>query len=218
MFRLLFTFKKLLIVPVLMLFVLPAQLLAHPHSWIDTTTYINSNNTHITSLSMSWTFDQATSDYMLQGEDISAAALKNTLQHLAEGIVANMYNEHYFTYLYVQATPIRYKIAHSPKLVYNQDRNKLILTFEIPLSVPIAFNDKNFKLLIYDATYYVDMSWKNTADVHLSTAMQKTCHGELIEPNVSQGLRDYAFTLADDVLADDQLGERFSQKFTLSCQ
>jgi len=61
--------------------------LSHPHAWIDTNTYINGTDTHITSLQMTWTFDQETSLYMLQGEDISPKHLQTTLQKLANGVV-----------------------------------------------------------------------------------------------------------------------------------
>ena len=42
---------------------------------------------------------QKTSTYMLQGEDVSPEKKDATLHKLAQGVVGNMYNEHYFTYL-----------------------------------------------------------------------------------------------------------------------
>ena len=35
----------------------PLTLSAHPHAWVDTNTYIESDDTHITALHMTWTFD-----------------------------------------------------------------------------------------------------------------------------------------------------------------
>jgi len=198
-------------------FVLCSQhVLSHPHAWIDTNTYINGTDTHITSLQMTWTFDEDTSLYMLQGEDTSPEHLQATLQKLANGVVKNMYNEHYFTYFYQQGAPLRYKAARYPELI--QQGEKLTLRFEIPLSQPVAFADNEFKLFIYDATYYVDMSWLKSSDIQLSDTLAKHCQGELVYPNVSQGERDYALTLAADVAPDHDLGERFSQRFKLSCQ
>ena len=189
---------------------------AHPHSWVDTNTYIHSNDTHITSLYMTWTFDAETSLYMLQGEDMSAGKKTKTLQRLAEGVVNNMYNEHYFTYFYLLDTPVRYKMARYPQLTQIQD--KLILSFEVPLSEPIKFANNTFKLFIYDSTYYVDMSWLNDSEIKLSQALNERCTGKVIAPDVSQGLRDFTLTLAEDVTPNNELGEHFSQQFKLTCK
>ena len=189
---------------------------SHPHSWIDTNTYINSNETQITSLHMTWTFDQETSEYMLQGEDTRPEHIENTLQRLAEGVVNNMYNEHYFTYFYAEDSPIRFKVARYPQLIQKED--KLILSFEIPLSKPIAFAENNFKLFIYDSTYFVDMSWLSEEEVQISEQIVKQCKRKILAAGASQGERDYALALAADVAPDDGLGERFSQQYQLNCK
>ena len=38
------------------IFLLPIPVSAHPHAWVDTNTYIESDDTHITALHMTWTF------------------------------------------------------------------------------------------------------------------------------------------------------------------
>lgn len=195
--------------------ILPSTLSAHPHAWVDTNTYINSNETHITSLHMTWAFDAETSNYMLQGEDVSAEQIDKTLQLLADSVVGNMYNEHYFTYLYDGSTPIRYKAARYPQLV--QSKDKLILSFELPLSEPIAFKGKKLKLFIYDATYFVDMSWSNEKEIQLSDQINTQCTGQLVEPKVSDEQRAYTLSLASDIAPDNRIGQLFSQQFQLHC-
>jgi len=206
--RLLFLFISYLFVPTLVT--------AHPHAWVDTNTYINSDDKQITALYMTWTFDQETSEYMLQGEDTSKEQIKSTLQRLAEGVVNNMYNEHYFTYFYANESPVRFKAARYPQLI--QKQNKLILSFEIPLSKPIDFAQNNFKLFIYDSTYYVDMSWLNEQEMQVSEQIAKQCKGQILAARASQGERVYALALAADVAPDDGLGERFSQQYQLLCK
>jgi len=198
-----------------LLSMLPSFLSAHPHAWVDTNTYINSNGTHITSLHMTWTFDAETSNYMLQGEDVSAENINKTLQLLADSVVGNMYNEHYFTYLYDGSTPIRYKAARYPELIQNNE--KLVLSFELPLSEPIAFKGKKFKLFIYDATYFVDMSWSNKKEIQLSEQINTQCTGQLVEPKVSDAQRAYTLSLASDIAPDNTIGQLFSQQFQLHC-
>lgn len=204
--------KKLIIY---LIALLPSISFSHPHSWIDTHTYFNSNDTHITALNMTWTFDQETSDYMLHGEDTSAEAINHTLQLIAETVVNNMYNDHYFTYLYHNETPVRYKKARYPQLI--QAHDKLVLSFEIPLSEPIPFKENNFKLFIYDASYYVDMSWINEADIQLSDNIKDNCLGRVHAPQVTDQQRDDTLALAEDVAPDNALGQLFSQQFQLSC-
>ena len=207
------TLKVALLLTLLPMF--PSALSAHPHAWVDTNTYINSNQTHITSLHMTWTFDVETSNYMLQGEDVSPEKINNTLQLLADSVVGNMYNEHYFTYFYDGSTPIRYKAARYPQLIQNNEN--LVLSFELPLSEPIAFKGKNFKLFIYDATYFVDMSWSNTKEIQLSDQINAQCTGQLVEPKVSDAQRAYTLSLASDVAPDNTIGQLFSQQFQLHC-
>ncbi|TEW56496.1 DUF1007 family protein [Psychromonas sp. RZ22] len=208
-----FSLKK--IIPLFIL-LLPVMVSAHPHSWVDTNTYIDSDDTHITSLHMTWTFDVDTSHYMLQGEDISPENIKKTLQALADSVTNNMYNEHYFTYLYDASQPVRYKAARYPQLI--QDKDKLVLSFEIPLSKPIAFKGKELQLYIYDSTYYVDMSWINPEDVQLSENLNKHCTGKIVEPNVTDAQRAYTLTLAEDIASNNELGRFFSQQYKLHCK
>lgn len=196
--------------------ILPSKISAHPHAWVETNTYIDSTQTHITSLHMTWTFDTETSNYMLQGEDVSAEHINETLQLLADSVVSNMYNEHYFTYLYDGRTPIRYKAARYPQLI--QSQGKLVLSFELPLSEPIPFKGKNLKLFIYDETYFVDMSWSNKKQIQVSEQINTQCSGELIQPSVSDELRAYTLSLASDVAPDNTIGQLFSQRFQLHCQ
>ncbi|WP_413693861.1 DUF1007 family protein [Psychromonas sp. KJ10-2] len=206
----------LLLITCLLLSTLPSRLSAHPHAWVATNTYIESDDTHIIALHMTWTFDADTSDYMLQGEDISPEHLQQTLQKLAVGVIDNMYNEHYFTYLYNDTTPVKYKSAIHPQMV--KDKNKIVLSFELPLSNPIAFAGKNLRLYIYDQTYFVDMSWLNKGDVQISAALNSACAGEIIEPKVSDAQRAFTLALAADVTPDNTLGRYFSQQYKLDCQ
>ncbi|WP_417696955.1 DUF1007 family protein [Psychromonas sp.] len=205
--------RKILFIIALLL---PTLLSAHPHAWVNTNTYFETHEAHIRSLHMTWSFDADTSAYMLQGEDVSPDHLEATLQKLTKAVIANLYNEHYFTYLYDGNTPVKYKSAIHPQMV--KDKDKIVLSFELPLSSPIAFAGKNFRLYIYDETYFVDMSWLNKGDVQLSEQLISACNGEIVEPKVSDAQRAYTLALAADVTPDNTLGRYFSQQYKLNCQ
>jgi len=165
---------------------------------------------------MTWSFDADTSAYMLQGEDISPEHLQVTLQKLADGVIGNLFNEHYFTYLYNGNTPVKYKSAIYPQMLI--DKDKIVLSFELPLSSPIAFTGKNLRLYIYDQTYFIDMSWLNKGNVQISEQLMSSCKDEIIEPKVSEAQRAYTLALAADVTPDNTLGRYFSQQYKLNCQ
>ncbi|MEC6813802.1 DUF1007 family protein [Photobacterium toruni] len=194
---------------------LPITSQAHPHSWINMKTYIEGNSTQITGLKMVWTFDAMTTAYMLDGEDMSNANKQQTLKDIAQSVMENMKNSHYFTYFYDNDTPIKYRIPTGGELV--KPRAKATLTFELPLSKPKPITKDSLKLLIFEPSYYVDMSWNNKSDIILSPELAKTCHFTLIEPNPTPEQVTFAMSIPADADPDNQLGQVFTQTVQLYC-
>lgn len=190
--------------------------IAHPHSWVDMKTEILGNTTQITGFKMQWTFDAMTSAYMLDGEDLSEENKEKTLDQLADTIMDNMIVGHYLTYFYEDKMPIKYALAQNGEL--RQDKIKLILTFDLPLAKPKTLSDKPLKLLIYDPSYYVDMSWPTKKDIQLSPELAKQCQLVLTEANPSSEQMAYVMSLPVDAARDDALGELFTQALTITCK
>ncbi|WP_228481348.1 DUF1007 family protein [Vibrio fluminensis] len=188
---------------------------AHPHSWIDTKTYIQGENGVITGLQMQWSFDAMTSAYMLDGEDISSENEQTTFASVADSVLKNMMYEHYFTYFYDGETPIRYKVATNGKLT--RDRAKLVLSFDLPLAKPQSITRDSLKLLIFDQSYYVDMTWKSNSDVVLSADLSRQCQLKIIEPNPTAEQMSYAMSLPADADPDNTLGQLFTQTVEIDC-
>lgn len=189
--------------------------LAHPHSWIDTKTYIEGENGFITGFKMEWTFDAMTSAYMLDGEDTAPKHEQETFRKVAASVLENMKYEHYFTYFFDGDEPIKYYAAHSETLARN--RAKLVMSFELPLAKPKAVTRDSLRLLIFDPSYYVDMSWKSKNDVVLSSDLAHHCQIELIEPNPTPKQMAYAMSLPADADPDNALGQLFTQTVKLHC-
>jgi tRNA threonylcarbamoyladenosine biosynthesis protein TsaE len=194
---------------------LPFSVQAHPHSWIDLKTEIEGNQNQITGFKMSWTFDAMTSAYMLDGEDLSSENKAKTMQKVANSVMQNMMGEHYFTYFYDGDTPIKYSLAR--RGVLTQHRSKLTLDFELPLSKPKILDGNPLKLLIFEPSYYVDMSWQKKGDIQLSPDLAKNCSLELIEPNPTSEQMSYAMSLPADVDPDNALGQLFTQTVLITC-
>ncbi|WP_028863966.1 DUF1007 family protein [Psychromonas aquimarina] len=189
---------------------------AHPHSWVDTKTVIQGSDSHISGFHMSWTFDAMTSMYMLDGEDLSPENKTETLQKLADSVLENMYNEHYFTYFYDGEKSVKYKTAQNARLT--QDKAKLILSFDLPLSRPQPLTTDSLRLLIFEPSYYIDMSWKKSSDLQLSEALAQSCSFDLIAPNPTAEQMSYALSLPADADPDNELGQLFTQTVKLVCQ
>lgn len=200
---------------VLFLSLLPLSTHAHPHSWIEMKTLIQGDEKHITGFRMVWTFDAMTSAYMLDGEDMSDEFKNTTLAMIRDSVMHNMMNEHYFTYFYQDKTPIKYKIAQNPHLT--QDKAKLTLLFDLPLAKPQPLTQDSLRLLIFEPSYYVDMTWKQKTDVQLSGELQKNCSFTLVEPNPTTEQMLYAQSLPEDADPDHALGQLFTQTVTLQC-
>jgi len=185
---------------------------AHPHSWIDLETEVVGDETHILGFNMSWTFDAMTSAYMLDGEDISKS---KTLDKIAKSVMENLNVEHYFSYFYDGETPIKY--AFSNQAVLKQNKTKLTLVFFLPLSKPKEIVNKSFKLLVFEPSYYVDMSWEHKTDIHLSPELAKHCSLDLIQPNPTPEQMTYAMSLGVEEGGDDTLGQLFTQIVNITC-
>ena len=191
------------------------SLQAHPHSWIEMKTHIEGEDGMITGLSMEWSFDAMTSMYMLDGEDIAAESEEEIFEKLASSVIDNMMFEHYFTYFYEGETPIRYAIAENAK--FKRDKAKLVMTFDLPLSTPQAVTRDTLRLLIFDPSYFVDMSWDSKSDVSLSPELDRQCSLTLVEPNPTPEQMSYAMSLSVEADPDNTLGQLFTQTIKLNC-
>lgn len=188
---------------------------AHPHSWVEMKTHIEGENGMITGLSMEWSFDAMTSMYMLDGEDVSPEKEVETYKNLAASVIENMMYEHYFTYFYDGEEPIKYQVAEHAR--FERDKAKMVLTFDLPLSKPKPVTRDSLRVLIFDPSYFVDMSWISNGDVTLSPELARQCQLEIVDPNPTPEQMSYAMSLPVDTDPDNTLGQLFTQSVELHC-
>ncbi|WEM44011.1 DUF1007 family protein [Photobacterium sp. DA100] len=200
----------------LALLISPLFATAHPHSWIEMKTYVDGKDGMITGLRMVWSFDPMTSAYMLDGEDTSPEREEQTFTKVAASVLDNMLSEHYFTYFYDGEEPIKYQLARYGKIT--RDRARLVLTFELPLSQPKPVTEDSLKLLVFESSYYVDMSWRSKRDVILAGDLADYCKLEMIQPNPTPEQMSYAMSLPADADPDNALGQLFTQSVRFYCK
>ncbi|WP_329604853.1 DUF1007 family protein [Vibrio nitrifigilis] len=191
------------------------QVHAHPHSWVDMTTIIEGDKNGITGFKNIWTFDAMTTAYLFDGEDMSPKHRQTTLDKLANSILHNMLSTHYFTYFYHNKTPIRYLTGKDP--ILTTAKGKATYRFTLPLTKPYPLTTDPLKFLIFDPTYYVDMSWKGRDNIVLSPELKKYCDFKIIEPHPTPKQVARAAAIPIDADPDDTLGQLFTQSLTLTC-
>lgn len=189
---------------------------AHPHSWVDMKTTVLGEGTKISGFSMEWTFDAMTTAYMLDGEDMSDPVREQTLKQLAMSVIDNMLYEHYFTYFFEADEPIRYKEVLDAHFTHH--RGKLTLHFKLPLTRVKDTLGKSLKLMIFEPSYYVDMSWKKKSAIQLSANLEQQCSVELVEPSPTSEQMAYALSLPADADPDNTLGQLFTQHTYIRCE
>jgi len=207
------TFRLLLLAITLSM---PLKSFAHPHSWVDMKTEVDGTKDEILGFKMQWTFDAMSSAYMLDGYDLSPEFKQTSFQEIADSVINNMLADHYFTYFYENEEPIRYKKAINAQL--SQQKTRVTLSFYLPLSKPQPAVGDNLRLLIFEPSYYIDMSWKNISDITLSPQLKDSCSFKLIAPNPTTEQLNYAMSIPTDADPDDALGQLFTQTVTFNCQ
>lgn len=188
---------------------------SHPHSWIDLKTDIVIKENQITGLNMQWTFDDMTSMYLLDGEDMSDSQRDTSLQMLADGMADNMTRVSYMTYLIDEGGHrASFKRAENTRL--QQTGLQLTYYFYLPLKEPISMNSP-IALSIYDESHYTDMTWLAHHDVQLSGHISPKCKVKVHDANPTDEQTKYAFSLDTSAQVDTNLGALFTQHAVIDC-
>ncbi|MFE8147080.1 DUF1007 family protein [Brenneria goodwinii] len=190
---------------------------AHPHSFIDMQTTIESQNEQITGLRMQWTMDPITSADLLY--DAGEAEKESEIwKKLAAEVMANVLGQHYFTDIYRDSQPVKY--APMPTEYHlSRKGNQAVLEFVLPLAHPQPLAGKPLLISTYDPTYFVDMSYENDKAIKLAPSLASRCKTTLETPKPDADLQSYALSLdkADAPDEDMELGKQFAQRVTLQC-
>nr|WP_230468096.1 DUF1007 family protein [Biostraticola tofi] len=198
--------------------VLSSPAIAHPHSFIDMQTEIQSQGATLSGFKMSWTMDEITSaDLLYDAGDAPEDA--EIWKKLAAEVMANVLGQHYFSELYQNGKPLKFENRPSEYRLYREG-NKVRLVFVLPLAHPAALNDGSVTLSTFDPTYYVDMAYPDKNSITLPDSLKGQCETRLMTPNPNASLKSYALSLdkEDSPGEDEDLGQQFAQKVTLECR
>ncbi|EPZ8124582.1 DUF1007 family protein [Yersinia enterocolitica] len=191
---------------------------AHPHSFIDMDATFVSEKQTLVGIKMVWTMDEITSADLLYDAE-NAKSDSEIWKKLAAEVMANVLGQHYFTDIYRDGKPVKYKNLPTE---YHLSRkgHQAVLEFVLPLAEPQPLVGKPFIISTYDPTYFVDMTYADNKAVRLSAEMAKSCKLTLFTPNPNASLQAYALSLdkSDSPGEDMELGKQFAQRVTVQCQ
>lgn len=192
---------------------------AHPHAFIDMQTKPLVKDNQLVGFSTQWLLDEASSSSILY-DVMQAKGDKVAKQKLIDEVMANVVNEHYFSYVFDKENhKIKYK-KQPENYGMRVKGNEVEYYFDFLLAQPQALQNNEFTLMTYDSTYYVAMRYaeigKRAVDF---SALPKNCKGEVLEPNVDEKIKSYASSLdKSQKNEDDSLGVLFAQKVKIKCE
>jgi ABC-type uncharacterized transport system substrate-binding protein len=169
-------------------------------------------------MKMVWTMDEITSADLLYDVE-NAKSDSEIWKKLAAEVMANVLGQHYFTDIYRDGKPVKYKNLPT-EYQLSRKGHQAVLEFVLPLAEPQPLAGKPFIISTYDPTYFVDMTYASNKMVRLSTEMEKSCQLTLFTPNPNASLQAYALSLdkSDSPGDDMELGKQFAQRITVLCQ
>ena len=179
-------FKKLLLGLSL---ISPFSVLAHPHAFIDMQTKPLVKDNQLIGFSTQWLLDEASSSAVLY--DVKQAKGDKTAQQkLVDEVMANVVNEHYFSYVFDKENhKIKYK-KQPENYGMNIKGNNVEYYLDFLLAQPQELKDNEFTLMTYDSTYYVAMRYVETGKRAVDfSSLPGNCKGEVLEPNVDEKIK-----------------------------
>jgi ABC-type uncharacterized transport system substrate-binding protein len=128
---------------------------AHPHVFIDNRVAFNFADKKVTSITLNWQFDEIFSDELLMQFDADGDGTFDKLESNAagEGVLPNLAQFHYFTYVYLDGklldavTPTDFVASAKDRIVFFQ--------MNVPLPQPVDPRKQALALEVNDREYYV---------------------------------------------------------------
>jgi ABC-type uncharacterized transport system substrate-binding protein len=149
--------------------------LAHPHVFIDNRVAFTFADKKVTAITVNWQFDEIFSDELLMQFDADGDETFDKLESNAagEGVLPNLAQFHYFTYVYVdgklldQITPTDFVASAKNRIVSFQ--------MNVKLPQPVDPTKQALALEVNDREYYVAVELAEKDPVSLENAAGVKC-------------------------------------------
>lgn len=190
---------------------------AHPHNWIDLQTELDIDaQLRLTGVHMRWQFDPYYSITVLSEFQRGEKSPQQQLDELGTLMVTNLGKEGYYSKIRLNDSELVLPEPVAWSLTAEAAQLKLSMDFE--LEQPVSIEGLSLMMSTYDPTYYVSMNYSGSHDLSVSPAISDYCQWQLILPEPTQEMVEYAARLDQTVKDSDGLGVLFAEKMELSCQ
>lgn len=179
------------------LFALVQPAMAHPHIFIDAkVTVVFDDAGRITGLRHTWTFDTAFSVWMVQGLDTNGDKIVSSeeMQQLADENMVGLAEYGFYT---SAGDDMKFTSVGDQRM--NYEGNRVTLDYSVNTVTPVAPGSR-FELGVYDAEYYVAISFADVSAVTLENA-PASCTTQLVPPQaMDPATEERLYALGPDVL------------------
>jgi ABC-type uncharacterized transport system substrate-binding protein len=169
----------------MVLALLPAPALAHPHVWVtvETTVLYNAQKA-VTGLKERWTFDDMYSAYALEGLDKNHDGVFDSasLKALAEDNMTSLKDYNYFTEVTVEGEPV--EVLKPVDYFVERDEKKILhLTFTLPFKQPIPVGSLKLSYQVYDPEFYIAFTFDEKKALQLAEGAPGSCKANMQPPS-----------------------------------
>ena len=184
---------RISVAAVILLFVLPVQVAAHPHLFISAQTEFVSNEGKVQGAYETWTFDRFFSADIIQGYDLNRDGLfdKAETQDVYDNAFINTKNYAFFTFIR------QGEKRSSPKSVsrFSVWQKEGIVSYRF--YVDLSGYQGNFYFAVYDYTFFCDFRYDEKNPVLFTGASGKTVPSYSIAENKKYPVYYDPFDTAD---------------------
>ena len=197
---------------------IPSTAVAHPHVWVNVTSALHYNpQGEVMGVRHAWTFDEAYSAFAVQGLDKNNDGVyaREELADLAKVNVESLVDFAYFTFLKMDGKQQSFDAPKDYHLEY--DKKQMTLHFTLPLK-DAQKSKQAVGLEIYDPTYFVSFTLKETDDAVKVVDAPKGCTVKISRPTPDPKVQEMLAQLSQDVsLEGTEFGVQMATKTLIVC-
>ncbi len=197
--------------------------LAHPHAWITVRSDIITNQQGlITGIGQLWQFDDGYRATALEGLDATADGIYSEAEiaPLTDENIKSLEEFNYFVVLQQNGKKQEFGIV--TKAQQRDEKGILLLSFDIPLAVPVDPAKGEVTIKIYDPEFFIAYDYAKTDPYTLRGALAPGCTAELRPVLTDAQLeeqRAFLATKGTDWKPDTEVdfGSEFAQPLAVTC-
>ncbi|MBI6630835.1 DUF1007 family protein [Pontibaca salina] len=194
---------------------------AHPHVFVDARTgFIFDDSGHLRALHISWTYDEFTTLILFEtlSLDKDGDGFLNDEDRAAVIEGETNWGPEYKGDTYLEVAGQDYPLGRPEAAVVTLEKNRLEVSFELPLSQPVTIDSTPAILRLYDPVFYYAYTILPAND---GQKLPEDCYAQIIsfEPSAAESeLQQLLAALSREEMPTQQnVGRLFSDEVRLTC-